>query len=98
MADDVYSYDSSVARDAEGSLAQTLTTLEGHLSDLTGFVNSVCANWTGDEKEIYQGIQSQWDKAAGTVKEILGSVKTTLGSTTESVDGMRAQVRSTLQA
>ena len=77
MADDVYSYDSSVARDAEGSLAQTLTTLE---------------------KEIYQGIQSQWDKAAGTMKEILGSVKTTLGSTTESVDGMRSQVRSTLQA
>jgi WXG100 family type VII secretion target len=98
MADDVYSYDSAVARDAEGNLGQTLTAIEGHLQDLTGFVNSVCANWTGDEKEIYQGIQAQWDKAAATVKEILGSVKTTLGSTTESVEGMRGQVRSTLQA
>lgn len=96
--DDVYSYDSSVAREAEGSLGQTLTAIEGHLNDLGGFVNSVCANWTGDEKEIYQGIQTQWDQAAGAVREILGSVKTTLASTTESVDGMRGQVRQTLMS
>jgi WXG100 family type VII secretion target len=98
MADDVYSYDSAVARDAEGSLGQTVTALEGHLADLTGFVNTVCANWTGDEQELYKGIQTKWDQAAGNVKEILNSVKQTLGSTTESVDGMRGQVRSTLQA
>jgi uncharacterized protein YukE len=95
---DVYAYDSAVARDAEGGLGATMSALEGHLADLSGFVSAVCSNWTGDEKEIYQGIQTQWDKAAGSVKEILASVKTTLGTTTESVDGMRTQVRTTLQA
>jgi WXG100 family type VII secretion target len=98
MADDIYSYDSQVARDAEANLAQTLASIESHLADLGGFVSSVCANWSGDEKELYQGIQMQWDKAAGSVKEILGSVKTALGTTTESVEGMRGQVRKTLTA
>ena len=64
---DVYSYDSAVARDAEGGLSGTIASLQGHLDELGGFVNSVCANWEGDEQVIYHGIQSKWDGAAGQV-------------------------------
>ncbi len=39
----VYSYDSAVARDAEGGLGGTIASLQGHLDELGGFVNSVCA-------------------------------------------------------
>ena len=94
---DVYSYDSAVAGDAEGGLAGTIASLEGHLQDLGGFVNSVCANWEGDEQAIYRGVQTQWDNAAGQVGDILKRIKTTLGLTTESVETMRGRVRQTLQ-
>ena len=44
---DVYSYDSAVARDAEGGLSGTIASLKGNLDELGGFVNGVCANWEG---------------------------------------------------
>jgi len=95
---DMYSYDSAVARDAEGGLAATAASLEGHLADLGGYVNSVSANWEGDEQAIYRGIQARWDGAAAQVHQIVGQIKVALGQTTESVDSMRAKVRQTLQA
>lgn len=95
---DMYAYDSAVARDAEGGLSATAAALEGHLNDLTGYVNSVSANWEGDEQGLYLGIQSQWDNAASQVRDIINQIRTALGQTTESVDSMRAKVRQTLQA
>jgi WXG100 family type VII secretion target len=94
---DMYSYDSAVARDAEGGLSGTIASLQGHLDELGGFVNSVCANWEGDEQAIYHGIQSKWDGAAGQVREILDQIRLTLGQTTESVETMRARVSQSLQ-
>jgi 6 kDa early secretory antigenic target len=93
----VYSYDSAVARDAEGGLSGTIASLQGSLDELGGFVNSVCANWEGDEQAIYRGIQSRWDGAAGQVREILEQIRVTLGQTTESVETMRARVSQSLQ-
>ena len=94
---DVYSYDSAVARDAEGGLSGTIASLQGNLDELGGFVNSVCANWEGDEQAIYHGIQSKWDGAAGQVREILDQIRVTLDQTTESVETMRARVSQSLQ-
>lgn len=93
----VYSYDSAVARDAEGGLSGTVASLQGRLDELGGFVNSVCANWEGDEQAIYRDIQSRWDGAAAEVRDILAQIRTTLGQTTESVDTMRARVTQSLQ-
>ena len=94
---DMYSYDSAVASDAEGGLSGTIASLQGNLDELGGFVNSVSANWEGDEQATYRGIQTQWDNAAGQVRDILNQIKATLGQTTESVDTMRARVRQSLQ-
>ena len=94
---DVYSYDSAVARDAEGGLSGTVASLQGRLDELGGFVNSVCASWEGDEQAIYRGIQSRWDGAAAQVRDILDQIRTTLGQTTESVETMRARVSQSLQ-
>jgi uncharacterized protein YukE len=93
---DIYSFDSAVAGDAEGGLAATIAAPEASLGDLTGFVNTVCANWEGDEQGIYRGIQTRWDNAAGQMRDIITQVKTAFGSTTESVDTMRARVRQNL--
>ena len=93
----VYSYDSAVAREAEGGLSGTIAALQGHLDELGGFVNSVCANWEGDEQAIYRGIQSKWDGAAAQIRDILAQIRVTLGQTTESVETMRARVSQTLQ-
>ncbi len=95
---DVYSYDSAVARDAEGGLAGTISSLEASLGDLTGFVNRVTANWEGDEQVIYKGIQTKWDGAADQIRQILAQIKVSLGQTTESVDSMRGKVQQTLQS
>ncbi len=95
---DVYSYDSAVARDAEGSLGGTISALEGSLAELSAFVNRACANWEGDEQVLYRGIQTQWDGAASQIRDILTQVRTSLGQTTESVEAMRGKVRATLQA
>lgn len=92
----VYSYDSAVARDAEGGLSGTIASLQGSLDELGGFVNSVCANWQGDEQATCRGIQSKWDGAAATVREILDQIRATLGQTTESVETMRARVNQSL--
>src|SRR5690606_11480105 len=97
MTSSVFSYDESVAGDAQSSLRGVITGVEGSLSDLDGFVKHVKSNWDGDEMTIYEGIQAKWDSAAATVKEILTSVSTALESTTTSVQDMRGQVRSTLQ-
>jgi early secretory antigenic target protein ESAT-6 len=93
----VYSYDSAVARDAEGGLSGTIASLQGSLDELGGFVNSVCANWEGDEQAIYHGIQSKWDGAAAQVRDILDQIRAALGQTTESVETMRARVGQSLQ-
>jgi early secretory antigenic target protein ESAT-6 len=93
----VYSYDSAVARDAEGGLSGTIASLQGGLDELGGFVNSVCSNWEGDEQGIYRGIQTRWDGAAAQVREILEQIRVTLGQTTESVETMRARVSQSLQ-
>ena len=98
MGNDTYGYDAAVATDAEGRLGQIAAALESQIKDLTTFVNGVCSTWDGDEKELYRGIQAQWNTAAGNVSEILTSIKTVLGSTTTSVGEMRGQVRRTLQA
>jgi WXG100 family type VII secretion target len=94
---DVYSYDSAVARDAEGGLSGTIASLQGSLDELGGFVNGVCSNWEGDEQAIYRGIQTRWDSAAAQVRDILDQIRATLGQTTESVDTMRARVSQSLQ-
>lgn len=94
---DVYSYDSAVARDAEGGLSGTIASLQGSLDELGGFVNGVCANWEGDEQAVYRGIQTRWDSAAAQVRDILDQIRAALGQTTESVETMRARVSQTLQ-
>jgi uncharacterized protein YukE len=95
---DVFSYDEATAETAHGDLASVARGVQASLDDLTGFVNRVKANWDGDEMDIYTGIQSQWDGAAATVKQILDSVQGALGGTTGSVKDMRGQVRGALQA
>jgi hypothetical protein len=50
------------------------------------------------EQDEYAGVQAKWDSAASTVREILASVHSALGTNTASVKDMRGQVRSALQA
>lgn len=94
---DVFSYDESTAGTATGDIGSVANGIQSSLDDLTNFVSRVKSNWDGDEMELYNGIQLQWDSAAGTVKEILDSVKAALGQTTSSVQDMRGQVRGALQ-
>ncbi len=93
----IFSYDESVAETAHGDISSVAQGLRATLDDLSGFVNRVRANWEGDEMEVYNGIQQQWDSAAQTVSEILDSVMQALGQTTSSVQEMRSQVRGALQ-
>jgi WXG100 family type VII secretion target len=93
----VFSYDESTAGSAHGDIAAVAGGLQASLDDLTNFVNRVRSSWDGDEMEIYNGIQQQWNNAANTVKQILDSVTQALGQTTSSVQEMRGQVRGALQ-
>jgi WXG100 family type VII secretion target len=93
----VFSYDESTASTAHGDIAAVAGGLQASLDDLTNFVARVKANWEGDEMEIYNGIQQQWNSSADTVRQILDSVKQALGQTTSSVQEMRGQVRGALQ-
>jgi WXG100 family type VII secretion target len=93
----VFSFDESVAGTAGSDIAAVANGLQASLDDLGNFVARVKSNWSGDEQELYAGIQQQWDSAAATVKEILDSVKGALGQTTSSVQEMRGQVRGALQ-
>jgi len=90
---DVFSYDESTAGSAHGDIGAVSNGIQASLDDLTNFVNRVKANWEGDEMELYNGIQTQWNAAADTVKQILQSVGSALGQTTSSVQDMRGQVR-----
>jgi WXG100 family type VII secretion target len=92
-----FSYDEAVADSAHGDLAGIRAGLQASLSDLSGFVSRVRASWQGDEQEEYAAIQAKWDAAAATVREILDSVHSALGSNTSSVQSMRSQVRTALQ-
>lgn len=92
----VFAYNESTGATSHDDLGSVISGLESSLADLGGFVNSVKANWDGDEMDEYAGVQSQWDTAAGTVQEILASVRTVLGATNGSVGQMRGQVRSAL--
>jgi uncharacterized protein YukE len=94
---DIFSYDEAVADTAHGDLASVMSGLQASLDDLSGFVSRVKSQWDGDEMELYSGIQAKWDSSAATVKQILDSVHSALGSTTGSVKDMRGQVRSALQ-
>jgi 6 kDa early secretory antigenic target len=96
--DGMFGYDEAVADAAHGDLNGVTSGLQTSLDDLSGFVARVKSSWEGDEQETYGAIQSKWDTAADTVREILASVQQTLGSTTGSVKEMRGQVRSTLQS
>jgi len=93
----VFSYDESTAGTAHGDISTVASGMQASLDDLTNFVNRVRSSWDGDEMEIYNGIQRQWDTAASTVKQILDSVTQALGQTTSSVQEMRGQVRGALQ-
>ena len=93
----VFSYDESAAGTAHGDIGAVANGIQAHLDDLTNFVNRVRSSWEGDEMEIYNGIQQQWNTSADTVKQILDSVRSALGQTTSSVQDMRGQVRGALQ-
>lgn len=97
MAEGVFSYHEGVAATSHDDLGSVILAVDSSLTDLGGFVASAKANWEGDEMELYSGIQAKWAEAAATVREILSSVQQGLGSTTESVSGMRSQVSSALQ-
>lgn len=97
MADGVFSYNEGVAGTSRDDLGTVMAGVDSSLTDLGGFVSAAKANWEGDEMEAYGAIQASWDQAAATVREILGSVQTALGTTTESVITMRSQVTSALQ-
>jgi WXG100 family type VII secretion target len=94
---DIFSYDESTAGSAHGDIGGVANGIQASLDDLTNFVSRVKANWDGDEMEIYNGIQQQWNSAADTVRQILDSVRQALGQTTSSVQEMRGQVRGALQ-
>jgi WXG100 family type VII secretion target len=93
----VFSYDESTAGTAHADITAVANGIQASLDDLSNFVNRVRSNWEGDEMEIYNGIQQQWNTAADTVKQILDSVGQALGQTTSSVQDMRGQVRGALQ-
>ena len=92
----VFAFDQATGQTSHEDLGSVINGLESSLSDLGGFVSSVKSNWDGDEMDEYGAIQSQWDTAAGTVREILESVRKVLGATNQSVGDMRGQVRSAL--
>jgi uncharacterized protein YukE len=75
MANDIFSYDESVAGASHGDIGTVATGLQSSLDDLGGFVNRVRTNWEGDEMELYDGIQRRWDTAAATVSDILRAVQ-----------------------
>jgi uncharacterized protein YukE len=97
MAEGIFSYNEGTAQTSHDDLGSVISGVDSSLNDLGGFVSAAKANWEGDEMEAYAAIQSSWDSAAATVREILGSVQTALGTTTESVVTMRSQVTSALQ-
>lgn len=65
---DVFSYDEAVAGTAHGDIVSVANGVQASLDELTGFVNRVKANWEGDEMELYDGVQLQWNNAADTVR------------------------------
>jgi 6 kDa early secretory antigenic target len=93
----IYSYDEAVADSAHGDLGSVQAGLQSSLDDLSGYVARVKSSWQGDEQDEYTAVQAKWDSAAATVREILTSVHTALGSNTSSVKDMRTQVRSALR-
>lgn len=97
MANDIFSYDESVASTSHDDIGSVAQGVQGSLDDLGGFVTRVRANWDGDEMDLYDDIQRRWDTAAATVSGILRSVQGALGETTVSVQEMRGQVRGALQ-
>ena len=92
----VFAFNEATGATSHDDLGSVINGLESSLTDLGGFVNSVKSNWDGDEMDEYSGVQTQWDNAAATVKEILASVRTVLGATNSSVGQMRGQVRAAL--
>ncbi len=92
----VFAFNEATGATSHDDLGSVINGLESSLTDLGGFVNSVKSNWDGDEMDEYAGVQTQWDNAAATVKEILASVRTVLGATNSSVGQMRGQVRAAL--
>jgi WXG100 family type VII secretion target len=97
MSTDVFGYDEATAGSANSDIGSVSSGVQASLDDLTNFVNRVKGAWEGDEMELYNGIQTQWNNAADTVKQILNSVNQALGQTTSSVQEMRGQVRGALQ-
>lgn len=94
----VVSYDEAQADTSSSGLKNTIAECEGSMSDLTGFVHRACANWTGDEQEIYKGVQAEWDKSQNVIQDILVSIQKGLDANTVQVKDMRGKVRSALKA
>ncbi len=93
---EMYAYDEGGAETAGDDLASIVAALEANLEQLQGYVASVESQWNADEQVLYRGVQTKWNNAAASVSEILGQMKTALGTNTEQVRDMRSQVRSAL--
>ncbi|WP_336086837.1 WXG100 family type VII secretion target [Nocardia sp. SSK8] len=93
---DLFSYDEAVADGASQDLLSVAAGIESSLDELSGYVGRVQSQWDGDEMHVYQGIQSQWDTAADTIRDILRQMTGALENNTGLVRDMRTQVRGSL--
>lgn len=97
MSAGIFAYNQGTAASSYDDLGVVMSGVDASLTDLGGYIAAAKAHWEGDEMDVYAGIQSSWDIAAAAARDILGSVRTALGTTTESVISMRRQVTSALQ-
>ncbi|QLY32850.1 WXG100 family type VII secretion target [Nocardia huaxiensis] len=90
---DLFAYDEGVAEGASSDLLGVAGGIESSLDELSGFVGRVQSQWEGDEMHTYQAIQSQWNTAADTIREILRQMTGSLENNTGLVRDMRTSVR-----
>lgn len=93
----VFAFNQGTATTVDGSLGELMTSLQGSLDDLGGFVTAVKASWDGDEMELYGTIQKKWDDSAKQVQEILEGVKKGLSSVNTSFGDLRQSVRDAMK-
>lgn len=90
---DLFSYDETVADGATQDLRGVSSGIESSLDELSGFVGRVQSQWEGDEMHTYQALQSQWNTAADTIRDILHKMNGALDNNTGLVRDMRTSVR-----
>jgi WXG100 family type VII secretion target len=59
---------------AQSDIQASWSAITAQMEDLRKFVGNFAQDWTGSAAEQYQGLQRQWDAAAGDLAAILQAI------------------------